>query len=206
MFVRLDSLHQPLQTRSNRILPEKASHRDVLLPPSFSPLAPGRKDASAQRAYAPGRNSLAPDHPPEYHAGAFPGSVHASCPASECRYQLQRPFLVTQPALLTSGLLSLPRLLLLDTAIPFAPQVVQNAGSSVGPAFAEAIAVAPLQSLLGSGPYERYYSCVLSPSFAHSSLLKVSVASPQHKCNEDCFYYLREINLNQYPSTHIDNH
>src|SRR6266849_6601379 len=201
MFVLLDSLYQPLQTRSSQILPEKASHRDVPLPPSFSPLAPGRKDASAQRAYAPGRNTLAPGHPPEYHAGAFPGSVHASCPASEFRYLLQRPFLVTQPALLTSALLSLPRLLLLDTAIPFAPQVVQNVGSSVGPASAEAIAAAPLQSLLGPGPYERYCSCELSPSSAHSSLLKVSVASPQHKCNEGCFYSSWEINLNQYSST-----
>src|SRR6266851_2116123 len=184
MFVLLDFLYQPLQTRSSQILPEKASRRDVPLPPSFSPLAPGRQDASALRAYAPGRNTLAPDHPPEYHAVASPGSVHASCPASEFRCLLQRPFLVTQPALLTSALLSLPRLLLLDTAIPFAPQVVQNAGSSVGPASAEAIAAAPLQSLLGP------CSSVLSPSFAHSFLLKVSVASPQHKCNEDCFYYL----------------
>src|SRR5215469_10079320 len=158
MFVPRDFLHQPLQRRSSQIPPEKASHRDVQLPPSFLPLAPGRKDASAQRAYAPGRNTLAPGHPPECHADVSPCLVHASCPASEFRYLLQPRFLVAQPALLTSALLSLPRLLPLNIAISFAPRFVQNAGSSEGPAFAEAIAAAPLQSLLKHGSYESYCS------------------------------------------------
>src|SRR5215469_1783041 len=179
MLVRQDYLYQPLRTRSSQILPAKASHRDVLPPPSFSQLAPGRKDASAQRAYVLGCNSLVPGYPPECHAGVSPGLVHASYPASEFRCLLPRPFPAAQPALLTSALLTLPRLLLLDTAIPFAPPVVQNAGSSVGPAIAEAIAAALLQSLLGPGSYERYRSRVLIPSSIHSFLLKVSVASPQ---------------------------
>src|SRR5215472_17416145 len=173
MLELLDFLHQPLQMRSSQIPPEKASRRDVLLPPSFSPLAPGRKDASTQHAHAPGHNTLAPDHLQECHAGVSPVLVHVSCPASEFQCLLQPPFLVAQPALLASVLLSLPRLLPLDTATLFAPQVVQNAGSSRGPAAVEAIAAAYLQNLLRTGPFEKYRSRVLSPPLlsAHNFLL-----------------------------------
>src|SRR5258708_26902764 len=128
MFAQPDSRYLPLQMRSSQTLPERAILRVVRLAPSFSQLAPGRRDASTQHACVSGHNTLAPGHPPECHAGGSPSLAHAPCPSSGARCLSQRPFLVAQPSVLTSVPPNLLQLLPLEHASQVSLQVVQSAG------------------------------------------------------------------------------